>query len=1102
MSAFDDEGPGERLAAEAEELMRQHRFRDAAERYLRLRRDAPTDLWASLGHASALECAGQVTEARQVLDEAARQHRESRALNRFRHLFFVRREDLRAAAACRQLLSVGLPDAMEADQLADLYFNQGRYHEAQSELERLLADGVEEPAVRAGAMARLGACLRQNGDPAAARDRLLQALALEEGSHWTLSELAETERALGDADAARKRYLEALEQNGDDQWTRGHLAQLEHEQGQSARAVLLYEEILRQDAKLVWAKVELAQVLTESDPARSLALAREAIEQDPTNPWAHAHLGALARRAGTLDEALACYQRAAEASPQAVWVLHELADVCRHLGRLPEAYAHLDHARAQEPYHSITHGYYADLLRGEGRTAEALAHLEKAVDLDAQYVWAWRELAEIHAIAGRHPRAEECYQHACDIDGEVAMNDGLKAFLLRCQDRRDAGIPWLERATERQNDYLWAWRELTETHLTAGRSEAAVTVATAGLKACGDSAPLMGLLAEAERRLGRKADGLAHVNRALELTAEPPQLHAIRAELLAESEDLAGAALSAREAVRRDPAGEYRCLLAQILIAQGDAAGAWSQVEALVVPGTDFAPAFEVAAAAAERLGRVAEAHALCQRGVAGPARHDPRLAVRLARLDAAAGDLPAATQRCLDLMAFPPGAPVAWREVAQTLAAGGRPLDARRAVLRLVDQAEHRQGDRAGAWIAVAELALGQGEQDDAAAALERGRSIDPEHPTGRLVAAVLAEGQGDLLKAVAELEALDARLAARSEGSDPLLLRQLALVHERRGDQTSAGAAWNRLLNHAAASDLHRAEHAAWLLRRDLRTDGLAAAEPLWARLDSSSSELQRLLREAAMAELRANGAAAGADLLGSHLPLCGVANRTLHLGLLLSAGRNDEALAGARAVLVEHPQQRAAGLLTARALLSLRQLNEAAVEARRWRDTDASDDETATVLAECLAMAGHHDEALAEIEDPRLPARPGRERGLLWSLLLLEVRGPEAFFALRGRLGDPDAAVPMMRALAAAWPVVWGRADGFAPGDVLSLPPFPRAAAHVARALVRQGHHLAAAELLTAVAKALDDPRQARRLRWQAIPALWRTGRYRMLFAALWE
>jgi dihydropteroate synthase len=59
-----------------------------------------------------------------------------------------------------------------------------------------------------------------------------------------------------------------------------------------------------------------------------------------------------------------------------------------------------------------------------------------------------------------------------------------------------------------------------------------------------------------------------------------------------------------------------------------------------------------------------------------------------------------------------------------------------------------------------------------------------------------------------------------------------------------------------------------------------------------------------------------------------------------------------------------------------------------------------------------------------------------------------------------------------------------------------------AHVARALVRQGHHLAAAELLTAVAKALDDPRQARRLRWQAIPALWRTGRYRMLFAALWE
>ncbi len=1102
MSAFDDEGPGERLAAEAEELMRQHRFRDAAERYLRLRRDAPTDLWASLGHASALECAGQVTEARQVLDEAARQHRESRALNRFRHLFFVRREDLRAAAACRHLLAVGLPDAMEADQLADLYFNQGRYHEAQSELERLLADGVEEPTARAGAMARLGACLRQNGDPAAARDRLMQALALEAGSHWTLSELAETERALGDAEAARLRYLQALELNDEDQWTRGHLAQLEHEQGQSARAVQLYEEILRQDPKLVWAKVELAQVLTDTDAARSLALTHEAVAQDPTNPWAHAHLGALARRAGTLDEALACYQRAAEAGPQAVWVLHELADVCRHLGRLPEAYAHLDHARVQEPYHPITHGYYADLLRGEGRTAEALAHLEKAVELDADYVWAWRELAEIHAIAGRHPRAQECYQRACEIDGEVAMNDGLKAFLLRCQERRDAGIPWLERAIERQNDYLWAWRELTETHLSAGRSEAAAAAATAGLKACGDSAPLLGLLAEAERRLGRKVDGLAHVQRALELSAEPPQLHAIRAELLAESDDLAGAALAAREAVRRDQAGEYRCLLAQILLAQGDAEEAMRQVEALVVAGTDFPPAFEVAAAAAERLGRVAEAHELCRRGVAGPARHDPRLAVRLARLDAAAGDLPAATQRCLELLAFPAAAPVAWREVAQTLAAGGRPVDARRAVLRLVDQAEQRQGDRAGAWIAVAELALGQGDQDDAAAALERGRSLDPEHPTGRLVAAVLAEGQGDLPRAVAELEALDARLSARSDGSDPLLLRQLALVHERGGDQTAAGAAWTRLLNHTAATDLHRAEHAAWLLRRDLRTDGLAAAAPLWAHLEPASTELQRLLREAALAELRASGAAAGADLLSTHLALCGVANRTLRIGLLLSAGRNDEALADARTVLDEHPQLRAAGLLAARALLAQRQFAAAATEARRWRDTDASDDETATVLAECLAMDGHTVEALAEIEDPRLPSRPGRERGLLWSLLLLECRTPAACFALRGRLGDSDASVPMVRALAAAWPDVWGQVDGFTPGDVLSLPPFPRAAAHVARALAHQGHHLAAAELLTAVAKTLGDPRQARRLRWQAIPALWRTRRYRMLLAALWE
>ena len=291
-----DDSPDDRMMQEAEELMRQRRFRDAARRYQDLHRKQPTDLWTSLGFASALECAGEVETAERVLEDAATRHGLSASLHRFRHLFFVRREDLKRAGASQRALRREALDAGESDQLADLYFNQGRYHEALAELERRLAEVERDNPERASLLARSGACLRQAGDAETARDRLLMALALEPEAAWTLAELAEAERALGMAEQARTHYRQALELAPGDQWTRGHLAQLESEQGERAAAVALYEEILRNEPNASWAKVELAQALAESDAERAAELCRSAIADDPDYPWAHAQLGQLARK--------------------------------------------------------------------------------------------------------------------------------------------------------------------------------------------------------------------------------------------------------------------------------------------------------------------------------------------------------------------------------------------------------------------------------------------------------------------------------------------------------------------------------------------------------------------------------------------------------------------------------------------------------------------------------------------------------------------------------------------------------------------------------------------------------------------------------------
>ena len=162
----DGESPEDRLSQEAEDLMRQGRFQDAATRYQELQRSSPADVWAHLGYVSALECAGDINEAANLLEETAQLHRSNRHVQRFCRMFFERREDpVRAGDARKELAAPQFMLSDEPmDQLADLYFNQGRYHEAHAELRRLLNEEQipeDEPALLVSINARIGACLRQ-----------------------------------------------------------------------------------------------------------------------------------------------------------------------------------------------------------------------------------------------------------------------------------------------------------------------------------------------------------------------------------------------------------------------------------------------------------------------------------------------------------------------------------------------------------------------------------------------------------------------------------------------------------------------------------------------------------------------------------------------------------------------------------------------------------------------------------------------------------------------------------------------------------------------------------------------------------------------------
>jgi tetratricopeptide (TPR) repeat protein len=995
-----EDTPDDRLVQEAEELMRQRRFRDAARRYRDLHSRQPTDLWTSLGFASALECAGEVESAERVLENATEQHGMSASLHRFRHLFFVRREDLRRASASQQALRREALDAGESDQLADLYFNQGRYREALSELDRRLAQCADDDPERAGLLARSGACLRQTGEAEPGRDRLLMSLALDGGSPWTLAELAEAERALGMVDEARRHYRQALELSPDDHWTRGHLAQLESEQGARDAAAALYEEILRGEPRAVWARVELAQVVAESEPERSAELCRAALADDPDYPWAHAQLGQLARRANRLDEALQHYQRAHQAAPDAPWILHEATEVARQAGRDDVAERLLERARAADAYDATTHGYLADLRRHQGRLRDAVAHLEQALTIDPDYTWAWRELAEVRATLGDHDAADEACRRARDLSGEDAVGDGLIAFLLKHRGQRDRGLPWLQRAVERQPDYLWAWRELVELHLAAGRPAEAETAAQEGLARLPDAAPLIGLRAEALRRLGRLAEAEAAARAALAKAGEVPQLHALLAEIQLMQGDAVAAAAAAGRAAQLDRAPEYAVLHAQALAAAGDERAAAAESARSLERDPPPAAAHELAAALAERRGDRAAAIAHLDRALRQ--RDEPRLRVRRARLLVQGGDRSAAIE-ILALAEREPDLP--WAEVAFALADAGHAAAARRAAAR------HAAGLLpAQSHLHLAEVAWRTGDAVGATAHAAAAAEAAPGDPAARTLAAAIAEQAGDRAAAAVHL---DAALAARPD--DHALARQLALLHERGGDHVAAENAWRRLAAGAEPGSPRQLELCAALWRLGRRDEAERLSAP---HLDGPvGPDLARLWRDRAIATARSQGPAAGLAVLARRGELLGTHGRAVAVQLALAAGDARTARAHLDAMAPEgETERRARDVLAARVLLAEGRASEA-LEAARAAASRAPGDEDPLIAAADALLALRRPAAALDALDGE-PAQWPAERAAVAACIALAVRGPSAAAARLVRCPRPGEH-PLGRLMAAALP-----------------------------------------------------------------------------------
>lgn len=108
--------------------------------------------------------------------------------------------------------------------------------------------------------------------------------------------------------------------------------------------------------------------------------AEEALDADPSDAEAWSILGLLLRRAGKLEEAIACHRRGLEHAPDKSGIWTNLGNALTEAGRLAEGVAAQEEAFRRDPRDRTVLFNRAVAFRKAGRYAEALAALELAID--------------------------------------------------------------------------------------------------------------------------------------------------------------------------------------------------------------------------------------------------------------------------------------------------------------------------------------------------------------------------------------------------------------------------------------------------------------------------------------------------------------------------------------------------------------------------------------------------------------------------------------------------------------------------------------------------------------------------------------------------
>jgi arylsulfatase A-like enzyme/Flp pilus assembly protein TadD len=158
--------------------------------------------------------------------------------------------------------------------------------------------------------------------------------------------------------------------------------------------------------------------------ARRIAMLRQAVAEDPTNPALYSNLGDLYSRSGRPGEVMELYQSALNKGIRSAWLFSRLGQLYLRQGKRNDSIPLFEAAAQINPsdYESLQN--LAVAYRETGRISDAEAILNLIVKSGEPFASAFNELGMVWFQKGDMTRAREYFEKAAQLDAAYQLNLG------------------------------------------------------------------------------------------------------------------------------------------------------------------------------------------------------------------------------------------------------------------------------------------------------------------------------------------------------------------------------------------------------------------------------------------------------------------------------------------------------------------------------------------------------------------------------------------------------------------------------------------------------------------------------------------------------